>query len=206
VAKDVKPVGRFFNVSFPVGIGGVLGAIVIALTYLHFKYPDYRPDIVFFSLAVTAAATLGSAFYIGHTLRAQIENEQKRQEQLPKELAISYLNRWNTPEFFYTRKTYGVVFDKFRQSGAAAVKTYLLDPANAGEASNVGHILNFWEEMAIAIHRGLADEELIFSAYRGTVVRSFNALSDWVEEERRLKGTQKLWEEAEQLYNIWKTK
>ena len=100
---DSQHPGVLANVpGVPIKLSVVLGILVIILTCAHWYWPDYRDTIVFLAIAITAAGTVSGTFYIGSTLRLQIEEERRKREQIPKDLAFRYLNIWNTPDTFHS--------------------------------------------------------------------------------------------------------
>lgn len=142
---------------------------------------------------MTAAATLGATFYVGSALRMGVV-------QRSQIAAFALMARWNSPELFHSRADCYRVLDAFRTKGAAGV-TEVLGPENA--QMNVRHVMNFFEEVAIAVKVGHVDEELLASAFAGLIIRAYNALGAWVAEHRRLTGRQKVWAEVEWLYTRW---
>jgi len=196
LAERQKKPGQFFraNVPITVGISGILALLVIGLTGAHWWFPDYRDTVVFFSLAVTAAATLSATFYVGTALRMSVVQQSRG-------AAFGLMARWNSPELFHSRADCHRVLDAFRSSGAAGVSEAL---KAENVQMNIRHVLNFFEEVAIAVRTGHVDEELLANAFAGLIIRAYNALGAWITEHRRLTGRQKVWAELQWLYERWK--
>lgn len=175
----------------------MLAIAVIGLTlayyYFYLNVP-LRDTITFAALALTAAAGIGSGFYLAQSLRMQAE-QQKQAE------AFALIARWNSPDLFYARNASFKALQVFQSQGEASVRE-LLDK-DESVANNARHVLNFLEELAIAVRIGHVDEELVSDAFAGLVIRSFKAYESWINEHRRVTGRQKLWTELETLYRRW---
>jgi hypothetical protein len=185
-----------FSITVRVPIVGALGILVIALCLGYILAPTYRDSLTFLALAITAAATIGGTFYVAETIRDQAVQRQRGE-------AFALMARWNSPDLFYSRKAWSKISSEFQLHGGGAVKTLLQDPASEELQMNVRHILNFLEEIAIAIKSQHADEELLKDAFKSIIFRAGEALKDWIPEHRRVTGRNDIWDQFDDLYTKW---
>lgn len=188
--------GEIARLSIPVAVTftGLLVLVVLGFTALHYFFPAQRETIVFLAVAATAAATIGSMFYLGHSIR--LELRQKVRDE-----AFRFMSRWNSPELFHSRLAFYKVIAAHRSGGAAAVQEALKDDT---VALGVQAVLNMFEEISIAVEHGHADEELSCRAFAGLLIRSHEALREWIIENRRISGRPKVWTDFEALYSKWR--
>jgi Domain of unknown function (DUF4760) len=187
------------NVKVPVRIFGVLVVLVVGFTAGYCFLPGERTDLEFLALAVTAAATIGGSFWVGESLRRGLEQQKKRE-------AFALMARWNSPQLFHARSATHKVLETFKRPGGGdgAVRALLNSDENV--AMNARHVLNFLEELAIAVKVDHADEELLATAFAGLVLRSFRAYQSWIAEHRSAADRQKVWAELEGLYKKWENR
>lgn len=174
-------------------------ALVVVLTALHFYLPAHRVTIEFFALSLTAASAIGSLFYLARTLQGHLE-------QRPKDRAWKLVDRWNSPNFFYCRKSLHEVLEIYRLNGNSQAKaTEFLDHATHQEnATNTRNVLNVFEEMAVAVNMGEADEQLLLDTFKSPIIQTFVALEHWITLHRERAGRDTLWEHGQGLYKRWK--
>ena len=200
MAEPQREAGDLFSANVTVTVGGLLALAVAGLTFLHWYLPDYRGTIVFFSIAVTAAAGLAGSFYIANTLRLQLDQSRENSRRRPLEVALILLARWNDPDIFDSRSSCNAVLEKYKEKGNEGVVELL---ENAQTAQQVRHILNFFEEIAMLVKGGYADEELVAGAFSGLVTRTYSALAGWIIEHRRTSGRDRVWIEFQWLNDRW---
>ncbi len=90
--------------------------------------------------------------------------------------------------------------------GPSAVKALLLDPKQERVAANIRYMLNFLEELAVAIKEEHGDRGFLKGAFQGIVARAHDALSEWIIEHRLVTGRQDIWEQFDVLYETWQKK
>lgn len=196
-----KP-GNFFEFTVRVKIGFSLffGVAVITLTILHGLNPTWRDTILFFVLSITGAAGIFSVVYLAHTLGETIDQHKVN-------LAHRLIDRWNSPEYFYSRRALHEVTEHHLkcENDNEAVKALLenTDQRHQDLAMNIRHILNIFEEIAVAIAGDYALESILKDMYKGAIIRSFEALLPWIIFHRTRARCPTLWEHGEALYNRW---
>jgi hypothetical protein len=184
-------VGLNIRIRIPILAGLVIIMGILCIAYIEF--PANHDATNFVSLALTAVAGIGAAFYLGEGLRAQVE--QQRQIE-----AFALIARWNSPDLFYARGVCHEALSAFQKDGKKGIDLYLADE---NKAENARHVLNFLEELAIAKRASHVDEQILERAFAGLVIRAFKAFEPWIDQHRRTIGRQKIWNELEALYKDW---
>jgi len=64
-------------------------------------------------------------------------------------------------------------------------------------------ILNFFEELAIAVENEVVDEKIVFDSYKSIISRYYNLFSTWIVEIRRLGNNNRYYKSLESLYQKW---
>jgi hypothetical protein len=75
---------------------------------------------------------------------------------------------------------------------------------DGAKSANVADVLNFFEEMAIAIQLEVADEETARRFFRGIVVTYYDALRGWIEKRRSERSNPRFFREIEWVWERWK--
>lgn len=177
-------------------------ALTWALVVAGFIYfPTWQPAIVFAASSLGGLAGLAGALYLarGLILTAQQRQNAERQERVKE--AFHYMERWNSPHFYHTRTASREILRLGTAEGAERVKTTLA--GDAALRSNAMDVMNFFEEMAIAIDLNIADDQILKRAFRGLVAAHWMTLEPFVNERRRVLGNPKLLIECEALHKRW---
>lgn len=185
----------------------ILGAVIVcSLTIIfYFNTESFDQTVIFCAAATAAAATVLAAGYTGKTLGLYLRQDARTHEihedkkmLRKKHMALRYAERWNDPAMYHVR-------DVFR--GLSAQRTLpeadRMDMIRKSE-TDVIHIMNFFEEAAFAREHGLADDEVLKNQFAGIVSTLWETLKPWVQEYRRERGRQKIFEMVEQLYAQWR--
>lgn len=205
--------------QIPITVGVILGFVVVAIVLAYLLVPKAYEDVVILvAAALAAAGTLGNAYYVGRTLELTVQSENRilaRQEELDRQAAerheqdarhallersSRFGERWNQPELFYSRKACRQVMDD-APKGADYIAELLEEDLDM--AMNIGHVLNFLEEMSISIREEWADEEFCQRLFEGIVLKLFDATETWRQQQAQRRGRTKLWAELRWLYNRW---
>jgi hypothetical protein len=185
-----------WQIQIPVVItaGGVLALLILVLTFLFWQFPSSRDVITFFAISSAGAAALVNAIYLGSSIRLDVERRRK-------EAAFALMDGWNRPEYFHCRKTFTKLVDAF-QAGRADSARQVID--NEEHNQNIRAVLNFLEQVAIAIRMEHADHEMLRKAFEGIVVKGFAAAHQWIIDRRSTSERKNLFVELEWLSNEWK--
>ena len=117
-------------------------------------------------------------------------------------MAFSFAQRWNDPRLVNVRKNWAAVREEISGKSADEINAFFKEKAKLRIAT--AFVLNFFEEMAIAIHLGVADEETLKRIFRTMVVGCYKDLSPWIGKRREKKKRLRIWVEFEDLYDSWK--
>jgi Domain of unknown function (DUF4760) len=177
-ARKLKPVGELVEVKFPVGISLILFLLVCLSGLIFWYYPRFRDELTFFGVAFGMAGGVVAAYYIGRTLQITVNQRDELLDAERVNKAFSYIHRWNaTP--FDERKHFRSLMNKIRALSPTEV-TKQLD-ADQADRAIVVDVMNFFEEMSIAINEGLADEETLVKFFRSMLEWYYQRFSDWIQ-------------------------
>lgn len=189
------------TVTLPPKLIGIMLAVWAAFVAAFIIYPAYRAAIVFGASSLGGLGALAGAFYLarGLILTAQQQEDAMRRKEM--ENAFRYLERWNNPVFHHLKIAAGRVIEIQEKQGAEAVTDEL--NKDAIFRSNVTDVLNFFEEIAIAINSKIVDEKTLRRAYRGLIHMYCMALEDFVVHRRQKFSNPRLFVEVENLHKRW---
>jgi hypothetical protein len=136
---------------------------------------DHRETIKF------AAALLGGATAV-YSLLVSAQSTRNA-------AARKFIERWTDPGFADYRKA-------------------ISDIANANSLAGLDRqkilaILNFWEEIAVAVLSKEANETLLKDFFRSAAVKCFLVAKAWIEEQRKTHNQPSGYIEYERLYTRW---
>jgi hypothetical protein len=191
----MAPVFRIPSLS--VGIGIILAATVVGLTAAYLIVPlAYQGAVIFFGAGVATAAAIATAFYTARTLQiAHVKHERE-----PQEVSARFAERWNDASMFHVRKACHEIIE-MRNDERDKVKEKI--EADGTARSNIVHILNFLEELAVAVRTERADYTYSKRMFAGIVINVYHVAQHWIDEERKRRGRPQLWVELRWLYEQW---
>ena len=203
--KDPSKLG---TIKFPVFASLLLLIAVAILTIIFHLCSKWRDTMTFgIGAGALAAGALG-AYYLGRGLsetirqRSESISEQKiaRTEQKIAR-AFDFIRRWNDPSLAQIK----AIFREIIESGKAHVAEHVeqLIQNDRTKRSAVVEVLNFFEELAIAVHTGVADNETLYRGFRGPLREYHATLQDWIKQHRSSKQRPTMWEEVDKLVNEW---
>jgi hypothetical protein len=184
-ARKLKPVGQLVEVKFPVGISLILFFLVCLGGVIFWYYPKFRDELTFFGVAFGMAGGVVAAYYIGRTLQITVDQRDEALDAEKINKSFSYIHRWNSAPF-EERKHFRALQNTIKPLSPTEI-TKLLEGDHAARAIVVD-IMNFFEEMSIAINEGLADEETLIKFFRDMVERYYQQFADWIERLRKDGG------------------
>ena len=107
-------------------------------------------------------------------------------------VSAQYGNRWNSPEM-----------NEYKRVLAAVTSTNVRETPDKLMAAV--EVLNFLEEVAIAVNRSLADERLAKNIFVNVVSDTWDRLEDFVKARRRSSSNEDLYKNIEELVYKWST-
>ena len=173
-------------------------AIVVALFllcegilfFVYCLHPAWNENIKF------GAAVVGAAF-------ALFEFLQKSQHDR-SESAGEFIKRWNDPILDTLRKEIrSILIDALLlEPLIQKSENHVFTQDQKDKRSQLIGVLNFFEELALSIHKKRADERYLYDFFSVTVKLVWTKLKPWIDEDRRF-GDPSYWDEFEDLANRW---
>jgi hypothetical protein len=175
-AQKARPVGQFLEIKFPVGISVILFLLVCLAGIIFWCYPKFRDELTFFGVAFSMAGGVVAAYYIGKTLQITVSQRDELLESERINKAFSYIHRWNSAPF-EERKQWRALLEKLKAKSPVEIATSL----QAGpERALVVDVLNFFEEMSLAMNEGLADEDTVRKFFRDMLEIYYGLFDEWI--------------------------
>lgn len=180
-----------FTVIFSIAVAG----IVICFYTLGGDLQDtlkYIPDIIGATVVPLVAAT--TAFYIA-------QNVQRNTEATLLNRTMSYIERWNSPNFDkqdiirLMREVKNLDEDKKKKKISKALQDEVL-------RAKLVCILNFLEEMSLAVEKDAVYEEILRDFFRGIFEAYHKNFTFWLQE-RSKDGAPKVYERFKDLFGEW---
>lgn len=175
--RTVKPVGELVIIKFPIGISVALTILVLLSGIIFWCYPKFRDELTFFGIAFGMAGGVIAAYYIGQTLKITV---QQRDEQLDADrinTAFSYIHRWNAAPFDDRHKFRALMYE-VKSMPPKEVTAHVEGDHEA--KSVVTDVMNFFEEMSLAINEGLADDETARKFFNNMLEYYYQRFADWI--------------------------
>lgn len=195
------------RVSFPIRISALAVVLTIILDVLFFTFSgELDETLLFVSASAAAAGTILAAFYSARVLAHQVVQNEAATIQCQSELsynkkkaAFEFTARWTSPHMQEARQTCRQIADMKGQS-VSTVKE-IIDTAE--ETSDVFHLLNFFEEMAMLIKYDVADAEILKDNFSEPLKAIWLSLHLWMVDYKNANGLTMAWSEMECLHNEW---
>jgi Domain of unknown function (DUF4760) len=194
-----------------IGLSGVVATAVLIIGYIAF--PDARAILTFTLAALASLAALISAYYVGQGLRESAAEARRAAENAKKAAAdaergerfnraMFYTGRWGDPQLATARTAFREILDGLHGDEDAGEKIReKVEQSRAVEASLIA-CMNLLEDLALAVHEDMVDEEIVYRYYNTTVRWCWETLGPWVKQVRQRRGP-RIYTELEDLYNSW---
>ena len=202
-ASVPKPVGQVGVVKFPVELSTILAGLVLISGAIFWYCPKWRDELTFFGTGFAMAAGVLAAYYIGRTLQITVVQREESLKAVRIEKAFSYIQRWNAAPFL-ERQQWRVVLDKIHGMTPAQVAD--LFNKDRADRAVVVDVLNFFEEVALAVNEGLADEETLLKFFRDMLEGYYHQSAEWINRLRTddTRPRPKVYIEFETLIKRWR--
>jgi hypothetical protein len=190
--KDPSTLG---TIKFPVFPSVLLIIAVAIVTFVFHRCPAWRETMTFAIAAGALSAGALAAYYIGRGLSQTI---QQRSESLSQEKiarAFEFLRRWNDPSLLQIKANFREIIESGKAHVAEEVERVIQN--DRAKKNAVVEILNFFEELAIAVHTGVADNDTLYRGFRGPLGEYYATLREWIQRHRSSKARSTMWEELE---------
>jgi hypothetical protein len=180
--SNIRPVGQITEIKFPIGVSLILSLLVCLAGLIFWFYPHLRDILTFLGSAFAMAAAVVAAYYIGKTLQITVGQRDEALTADKVNKAFSFIHRWNSAPF-EERKQLGMLLEKLKLKSGADIAASLSADARS-DRSLVVAVLNFFEEMCLAINEGLADEATLRKFFRDMLESYYGLFATWIQEQR----------------------
>jgi len=161
--------------------------ILFSIYCLH---PEWNENIKF------GATVLAAAF-------ALFEFLQKTQHDR-FESAGEFIKRWNDPVIDSVRKEVRSILTDalLLEPLIRKSENHVFNQDQKDKRSQLIGVLNFFEELALAVHKKRADERYLYDFFSVTVKMVWTKFTPWIDADRRF-GDASYWDEFEALAKRW---
>jgi len=196
-----EPVRFQLTLSLPprllLALGLAWGLVVVAFAL----FPIWQPVIVFAASSLGGVAGLAAAFYLARSIVTAAQHAERTEKRERLKIAFQYMERWNNPHSYHVRNASREILRIGATEGTERVRRALSD--DAGLRSNVMDVMNFFEEMALAVTLDTADEGTLKQAFQAMFTMHWMTLSPFINERRAVLGKADLLIECEKLHGRW---
>jgi hypothetical protein len=189
------------TVRFAVTFGTSAFIVVLVLTILfHFGPESLRTTLLFFAALVAASGQLGAALYTARILGLTADQSVSAVVAAKDALSARFAERWTDASMFHTRNECRVLIDSRTKPNQVMANLQ----GSEQKATNAGNVLNFLEELSIAVLSGRCNEQMAKDLFCGIVLNIWHATEPWVRAQRVNRGRPQLWSQLEELYGRWR--
>ena len=160
-----KDPGALGTVKFPILWSVVLSIVVIILTIIFHLHKDWRDTMTFGIAAGALAAGALAAYYVGRSLAQTINQRSETINEQKIARSFEFLRRWNDPALAQIKANFRELIECGKAHMADHVEQLIAQ--DKGKSTAVVEVLNFFEELAIAVHTGVADNDTLFRGFHG---------------------------------------
>jgi hypothetical protein len=166
----------------------IYAALLLIVAYIIF--PRWHDVLVFIAAVLGGIGVLISAMNEIDARREEINHGQAR-------TALRFIADWNSPNFYHAKNKGREMLDHFEKNGPGDCE-YL-----AERLQNLMDVLNFFEELSIAIQLDHADDAIARRFFRSIVVHYWQVTEPWVKKRRAAKSNSRLLCEFQTLAESW---
>ena len=193
------------NPRIDLKVSGVVGLISVLLIILYTNKPDWRKNLEFIASTLTAGAAIASAIYF---VRNSEHESKNREKELKIDRALALNNRWHQISQVNLNDEVLSFIAELQNKADVDKYTFIHEKfeskdKNVNLKQQIVLILNFFEELAIAVENEVVDEKIVFDSYKSIISRYYNLFSTWIVEIRRLGNNNRYYKSLESLYQKW---
>lgn len=188
-----KSAATLFNLNVNITISLVIFSFGAVLIAGFIVFPCQQENIKFIGAVIGGLSALYSAYYVGKTLRLQVNEQRVRN-------SFRLLEALNDPDLIKARATLDT---DFSHTQTAPVQQYDIIVKNLQLHIAVKSLLTIFTHASIAIKKDHADEMSLFMALDTLLPYTFSMLKPYVDEVRKIRGNDKVYKNAEDLANSW---
>lgn len=210
--KIVRRLGKRSSKNIAIRVGMVTGVLFAIASVFYVLLPDFREEIIFVLSALAGWGAVYSAYFVGETLKVQIEqkNMDLAQDRVNRSFAIKA--EFDAPQLIEFRTKIEAMVQKIREeyagadSGVCAQKLYEGIADDPEMLTAARSILNKIESASLAIQFGNADERVLYRDLSMIVVNTYRNLESFVMSRRNreeVHNAHRAFRETEKLVTAW---
>ena len=180
--RKAKKPGELATVQLPLTVGIVAAVAAVGLAAAFQVFTSYRPLVLFVAAALGGAASVTSAYYAAEALATTTRQNPEAIQRAKLLAAFQYIQRWNEPAFSETRKQFRTLLAQVR--GKPGEELWQLLSADHDKRSVVLDVLNHFEELGLAVKKGILDEDVAKEYFRFIVAEYYSVFQGWIEKLR----------------------
>lgn len=196
-----KTPGQLGEIRFPVRASLLLGVLVITAGIFYHLCPALRDTERFMATGFAMAAAILGAYYVGRGLQDTVRQREEEIRDRRVARAFHYVERWNDPALLTLKHKWRIIVDSAKDKSSEELAKELADDLD--KSTIVVEVLNFFEEISLAVNEGVADEETAIRLFGGAMREYFSTLKLWMEKRRAVRNRPKMWIEFETMILRW---
>lgn len=181
-------------VLYAIAIAGIAAALAFGFSRAD---SDVRSVIAYGSSLFGAMVALLTLLYTAQNIKQA--NDEKRSAA-----AAKFAERWNSPSYLDLKKQWRNLNEemKMKKLTPEGRSTCLMNDVD--KRMIVVEVLNFFEEMAVAVNTNALDAELLKRFFQTVVLRAWDRYGYWVAQYREGDGGRRIYTDLEELVSTWK--
>ena len=197
-----------FKFTFTVTVTSVKIALLSSIAVVGFYSYWSRDikDITNFTLkTIGTAAGIVSALYVGENIQHTAEARKEEEELRKTDRALNYISQWNDPNFYIVRDVVKVIVpiikDEKENEHSRIINESVTSKPELDQ--KVNDILNFLEEVSMAVNENLVNVDIIRNFFEFIIKRYVSVFEVYINEKRRLRKYPDMYINLTSLNQIW---
>lgn len=191
-----RDVGRLGRMHFDVNVATSIFGAGLVIILLHIFIPSIRSELAFGAAIFAGSVAIYGAYYARATLLSRLEADRLKR-------TFEILDRLNSPDLAGARRSLNAKIDHRNLAPAELFKQVTGDLALYTE---VTLLLGLYEDMAIAIQAGYADEDVLFKGLAWPVHWAWESLGGFTHELRKARDRPTIYLQFQELAAAWEAK
>ena len=189
----------------------ILCSIIAIGSYLYFvKDKKIQDTINFIVQTIGVSAGVVSVIYAGENIQRASKIKEEDEQLRKTDRALNYISLWNNPNFYIVRdvstKIKEIIYsdeNKNKKDEHPKLANEALSKDKDLEQKLID-ILNFLEEVSMAVNKQLINEDIIKDFFVHIFERYAQIYNDYINEQRRLKEYEQMYINFTTLNSKWR--
>ena len=169
----------------------------------HEATEDWKGTIKFGATFFAAVVAIYAVLQTADSIRNNTKQVRQSAQEQRVRFALEISGRW-TERIRDLRPEWGSLMLKFRDMSPDARAEYLISDENMKQKGMVLDVLNYFEEAAVAVNLGVADEQTVRRHQESLALEYWTIFESWVTAYRDEKKSPSRYVEFETVVNRWK--